>query len=319
MGRSRPTSNGGDGSMDIAQEVLADLMAMDQDRPRSKQTALGMSMIGTCRRQAQYILQGTEKRGATSSLAAIVGTALHEGIQKARAHRPGIKQELEVDLLLDGGHRLLGHVDEVSVGERRVTDFKTSTAEKMAEVEEYGPPATYRNQIHLYAAALIGGGVLEDDPDDPITLQLVYLDRNGKADPLLWETEFTLEGLQPALDWLHEVNEGVAAGEDLPQDKPVTFCQDWCPFFWTCREPDLSAPTRELLEGEQADDARRYLELSGREAMLKAAKAEVKSRLAGVQGRTDDGVTVRWTSYDRDQYTVRAGHVDRLDVRRGSK
>lgn len=300
--------------MSIADEVLADLMALDGDRPRSKQTSLGMSQVGTCRRQAQYVLTGTEKRGATSSLAAIVGTALHEGIQKARAHRPGILQELEVVLKLDGGHFLLGHVDECSPIERRVTDFKTSTAEKMAEVQEYGPPEAYVNQIHLYAAALLSSGPIIDN-GEPVTLQLVYLDRNGKADPLLWETTFTREGLQPALDWLNEVNEGVAAGEDLPQDKPVTFCQDWCPFYWTCREPYLSEPTRELLEDGQADDARRYLELGQREAQVKAARAEVKSRLVGVQGRTEDGVTVRWTSYDRDSYTVKAGHVDRLDVR----
>ena len=305
---------------DIATEVLEDLYAYDRTRPRSQQTALGMSQVGVCRRQAQYVLTGTEKRGHNSTgLAAIVGTALHTAIQEARkerAEQEGLLQELEVTLTVSDTVELLGHVDEVDPARNIVRDWKGSTGAKIAEYRETGIPEQYIHQVTLYAAALGSAEVL--NPDRPITRQVVFLDRNGKMPPWAWEQEIDLRS-QPAdlaasIAWVMEVYDGIKQGEDLPQDKPVTFCQDWCPFYWTCREPYLSEATHADLSATSLEDARRYLQLSRREAQVKAAKEEVKGRLVGVQGKAD-GISVRWTSYDRDSYTVKAGTVNRLDVR----
>jgi hypothetical protein len=301
--------------VDICQELLDDLYAHDQARDRSRQRSLGMSEIGICRRRAQYIMQGQAGNGRGSGMAAIVGTALHETIAAARKHR-GLLQEQEVRLSLLDGHTIVGHVDEIDLAKRVIRDWKGSTEGKIAEVRLHGPQQTYINQVHLYAAAALEGGLLIDD-GRPVILELIFIDRNGKVPPYCWSTRYTPEGLAPALEWLHEVKDGVASGEWMPQDKPVTWCQDYCQFFEVCRVPWLSDDTQMTLEGEEADDARTYLDLSRREAEVVAAKAEVKGRLKGVQGVTSDGVRVRWTSYERDSYSVKAGSVERLDVRRG--
>lgn len=298
---------------DITQELLDDLYAADGARERSLQKELGMSAVGTCRRQAQYIMTGTPGNGRTSSIAAIVGTAVHSVIEKARRHR-GLIQEQEVRLTLSDGATLLGHVDEIDVENRIVRDWKTSTEGKIAEVALNGPIPTYINQLHLYGAACLEAGLLPDD-GRPVTLQLVYIDRNGKVPPFAWECRYDPDRLEDAVRWLHEVKDGLEAGEDLPQDKPVTFCQDWCQYFDICRAPDLSAATVQPLVATEADDARAYLALTAQEKRIKAAKDEVKSRLVGVQGRTEDGVTVRWTEYERAPYTVAGGRTTRLDVR----
>src|SRR5712691_11422982 len=56
------------------------LLAWDAERPRSQQAEIGMSALGSCRRQAGYGLQGYEADAdwEFSGIQAVLGTAIHE-------------------------------------------------------------------------------------------------------------------------------------------------------------------------------------------------------------------------------------------------
>src|SRR5712691_6842353 len=56
------------------------LLAWDAERPRSQQAEIGMSALGSCRRQAGYGLQGYEadEDWEFNGIQAVLGSAIHE-------------------------------------------------------------------------------------------------------------------------------------------------------------------------------------------------------------------------------------------------
>jgi hypothetical protein len=291
------------------EQVMADLHDWDAQRSRSKQSDLGMSQVGLCARQAQYVMEEGGKPGF--SMAAIMGTAFHDVLYEARKHRP-VSAEREV-VLTHEGITVMGHPDEWD--SQSVTDFKTSATETIDryELDPDSVPRNYLWQVHLYAAALLARG--EITQEYPL-LRLVFFDRNGKREPLCLERKFSPDVLSEAINWLREVHGHIEAGTEADREKPVTYCQDYCAFFSVCREPYLSRETAAMLTGDAADHAEAYWHLAQEKRKTENAMKDLKAELRGVQGRTETGVTVRWTTFDRDAYTVKANTVERLDVRK---
>lgn len=289
-------------------QVMDDLRAWDAQRSRSQQQALGMSQVGLCARQAQYVIEEGGKPGA--SLAAIVGTAFHDVLYEARKHR-AVSAEREVRLTHDG-ITLVGHPDEWD--SQSVTDFKTSATGTIDryELDPDSVPRNYLWQVHLYAAALMASNEVTDQY--PV-LRLLFFDRNGKREPLCLERKFSPDILSAAVNWVREVHGHIEAGTEADREKPVAYCQDWCVFYSVCREPYLSRETSAMLAGDAADNAEAYLHLAEEKRKTESAMQDLKAALRGVQGRTETGITVRWTVMDRAGYTVKPATVERLDVR----
>src|SRR5438034_1072354 len=117
---------------------------------------MGMSKLGSCRRQAGYHVQGfpADEGFTESKIQAILGTSIHyAAAEAARAFVPGAQTEsLEVRF---GG--LVGHPDIYLDGVLR--DIKTvGFALQLEQRRQLGPPQRERFQVHTYGAGLVMAG-----------------------------------------------------------------------------------------------------------------------------------------------------------------
>jgi len=90
--------------------ITKTLVANDNSRARSQQTAIGPSAIGGCHRRLWHDIAQTEPTNVGDKLGAILGTFIHTGIEDAiRREDPfGVQYELEIAVEADG---VPGHVD----------------------------------------------------------------------------------------------------------------------------------------------------------------------------------------------------------------
>lgn len=249
------------------------LRRWDEQRPRSQQTAMGMSKLGSCHRQAGYHLQGypADEEYKASGIQNVLGTSVHDTLAEAAAmFLPGAQAEgLEVTF---GG--LAGHPDLVMDG--TVRDYKTTSyALQLEQRKQLGPPLRERYQVHCYGAGLILAG-------HPIhTVEIDYIDR-GSGDEWLWNEPFSLDVVGEAMSWLEQVRTAEVA--ILPRDyRPESaFCTN-CPFFRRCWDAEPGKDPRSVLYVDDPDAATWSARLIEARRRKKAAEAEI----ADAQGALD--------------------------------
>ena len=235
------------------------LLAWDAQRPRSQQTEMGMSKLGSCRRQAGYHQHGypADADYKPSGIQNVIGTSVHEtAAQAARMFLPAARTEsLEVRF---GG--MLGHPDLYLDGV--VRDIKTvGYALQLEQRRQLGPPLRERFQVHTYGAGLIVAGY-------PVhTVQIDYIDR-GSGEEYLFEEPFSAEVVSEAMAWLEDVR--TADVNMLPRDfRPDSaFCKG-CPYFTRCWEAPRGTDDRTVLFNDDPDAARWALTLAEGQAMRK--------------------------------------------------
>ena len=84
--------------MDIKDLLVKALYEKENSRGRSIQTEIGPSGLGGCRRKVWYKLNGQQKtNGGELKLAAIMGTAIHDTIEKAFAKNKEVLLEQTVE------------------------------------------------------------------------------------------------------------------------------------------------------------------------------------------------------------------------------
>lgn len=195
------------------------LLLADQFRDRTRQRALGMSELGTCRRKVGYKLAGVKPVNRVGSVQAVIGSAIHDAVADVlkRLDRPGDLVEHEVEYA-----GLIGHLDRYESEEQRVVDVKTVSTRWLEHIKLHGPSRGHIWQVSLYAAALAVKGT-------PVKwCRLDYLVRDSGVEYQV-EWAFDSKHVKEALDWLREVR-----GTPLPMlprdeepDSPM--CQG-CPF-----------------------------------------------------------------------------------------
>jgi hypothetical protein len=249
------------------------LLAWDAQRPRSQQVEMGMSKLGSCRRQAGYHLQGVPQDGGyeASGIQNVLGTAIHEtAASAARMFLPQAHTEsLEVRF---GG--LVGHPDLFADGV--VRDIKTvGYAMQLEQRRRLGPPLRERYQVHTYGAGLVMQGL------EVHTVQIDYIDR-GSGDEYLFTEPFSVEVVSEAMAWLDDVR--TAEITALPRDyRPDSaFCQH-CPWFERCWETPRGSDSRAVLFTDDPDAAAWAMQLDSARAMRKLAE----ERIADAQGALD--------------------------------
>ncbi len=105
--------------------LLQVLRAKDAGRARSKQTQIGPSELGGCRKKVWYRLNGQEITNENElKLAAIMGTAIHAEIEKAIAvaDPKGEKYWVETSVEYNG---MKAHIDLYIPETGDVIDWKT--------------------------------------------------------------------------------------------------------------------------------------------------------------------------------------------------
>jgi len=291
---------------DWAATFRADLLEHDRGSDRSQQAQsgiLGPSDL-VCRERARRVTIGAVPDRESSSLAAILGTAIHKGIQEARAAvNPNLRHEVEVSITLPSGVVITGHADEVDVDENSVTDFKTVA--DLAYRKRIGVDENHVRQVTLYALGLVQAGVLKPDP----LIRVAYLDRSGRDElPFVVELPFDETNVRFSDAFIEDIIYAVKHNEEASKDWPREMCRRFCQFYFSCRRDDTPSGR---IEGEPAAAAGVYVEANEAIKKWTAVKEGARQHLDGVEGVTDDGVVVRWVEIMREE-----GPFQRIDVRK---
>jgi len=289
---------------DWARIFTADLLQHDKQSDRSQQAERGL--LGPsdliCRERARRVTIGAVPDRESGSLAAILGTHIHEGIRKAReAVNPQLLHEVEVLITLPSGATITGHADEVDPVENSVTDFKT--VGDLAYRKRIGPDENHIRQVTLYALGLVQQGVLMPNP----LLRLAYLDRSGRTSaPYVYEFSFDEENIRFSDAFIQDIIYAVKNGEEAPKDWPREMCRRFCQFYFSCRTDDN--PDGQL-SPQAVEAARVYLEAHRAAGEQNEIKTGAREALRGVEG-TGDGMSVRWTVVNTSNEPF-----ERIDVR----
>lgn len=231
-------------------EMRAVLTALDASRPRSQQTALGPSELGTpCQRQLAYKLAGVPRQPTGIPWAPMQGTAMHRLMEEAlRHHNAQLGRErwvIEERLTIHPGipdidPGIYGHGDAFDTDYGMVIDWKYVGVTTLREVKRNNVPneqrvkPEYRVQAHLYGYGHARAG------RNVRYVRLVFLARSHDYnDSAEWTEEYRPEIAIWAIDRYYATQDligpsglNLAANPGLWAAVPATpgrAC-DWCPF-----------------------------------------------------------------------------------------
>jgi Domain of unknown function DUF83 len=190
------------------------LIAADDKRSRSQQTAIGVSQLGACRRQVWFQLNNQPKTNEGLRLASMMGTAIHAAIEAALT---------DSDFLLEHRVEIDGYppatIDCFDPATGMVVDFKTTTKKNL----RYFPSQQQRWQVQVYGFLMAKSGY------EVNTVKLIAISRDGTEQDIREHVEPYNETVAlEALAWLKDV-------ESMPfepaPEKSGKFCSDYCPYF----------------------------------------------------------------------------------------
>ena len=267
--------------MKIDEMLMKALTSYDNNRARSQQVEIGVSQIGGCRAQVWFQLNNEPRVNETLKLPAMMGTAIHNMIEKALADD---WNEFEMERAVEY-NGLKGHIDLYIPSAGAVVDWKTTKLRNL----DYFPSTQQRWQVQLYAY------LLEQNGEKPQTVTLVGIPRDGderhiKIHTEEYNREIALEGLA----WLEDVKSRTTAPDG--ERYAAQFCQHYCPYFGASCGGKGKAETAETIDDEVIiSAAQRYIELDGEIKRLTAEKDGAKAALENVEGVTPDGTLIKWS------------------------
>jgi len=278
------------------------LLALDARRPRTQQTAMGMSSLGSCRRQAGYHAQGypPDPQFEDNGIQAVLGTAIHDALAAAAAVIPGaVAEGLEVQF---GG--LTGHPDLWVSG--TVRDYKTlGYSMQLENRRQLGPQPRERWQAHAYGAGLILAGYPVD------TVEIDYIARDS-GEEYLHSEPFSTDVVAEAMAWLEDVR--TAPVEVLTRDyRPASAMCQGCRFFRRCWDAEPGRDDRHVLFIDDPDAAAWAERLEDARARKKAAEGDE----ADAKGALDHLRSVRLPGEKEDIAVPGLPRVIRFSVQRG--
>ena len=287
--------------------LLTVLHAKDANRSRSKQTQVGPSEIGGCRRKVWYRLHDQHETNENQSkLAAIMGTAIHAAIEEAITEIDPEGKDYLVETEVAFGD-LKAHVDLFVPGTGAVIDWKTSKVKNLS----FFPSVQQRWQVQVY------GWLLANNGYEVKTVNLVAIARDGSEKDVKVHTEpYDPAVAQEALNWLANVK----AMQDAPEpEKDAGFCKDYCQFFDESGEIGCVGLKKErivlnelIIEDKEIDShAVKYLELDKQIKELEKQKDSLKESFEGATGVTTSGVEISWTTV-KGRESVDSKEVEKL-------
>jgi hypothetical protein len=190
------------------------LIATDDARARSQQTAIGVSQLGGCRRQVWFQLNNQPKTNQGLRLASMMGTAIHSAIETSLADSGYL---LEHRVEIDGYPPATIDCFDPATG--TVVDFKTTTKKNL----RYFPKLQQRYQVQVYGFLMALSGY------EVNTVKLIAIPRDGTEQEIVEHSEaYDPAVALEALAWLKDV-------ESMPfepaPEMSGKFCSDYCPYF----------------------------------------------------------------------------------------
>jgi hypothetical protein len=263
-----------------AKTLIDALVAQDNSRARSKQTAVGVSSLGGCRREVWHTLQGHEGTNPTDNLAAIMGTAIHNTIETALKDSGAL---LEHRVEIEGYPPATIDYFDPETGE--VVDWKTI---KLSGIPYF---ITQQKiwQIQCYGYLMMKAGY------DVKTVTLVGIPRDGgAADIIVRSFPFDPAIAEDAFAWLADIEARTEA--PAPERDASSWCAKYCKFYGS-----LCGGIPKELSGEVITDpaieriVQDYADLGAEIKMLEARREGAKAALEGVNGVTMGGLKVSWS------------------------
>lgn len=227
-------------------EVSDALIAYGADLPRSQQTSLGPSELGTpCRQQIARKIAGWPRQPETQApWATLTGTAVHDLMENVLGHW---NTRLDTDRWttegeVSDGYEVSGHSDAYDTKHDMVIDWKYTDyqAKKLREAKRRGTPVKdqvsqdYRVQAHIYGLMQARVG------KDVKWVRIVFFGRSANLlrDSEEWTEEFNPDIGIWALDRYYTLVDVVGPDDDkrlgrvlgVPTNPDKHTCQ-WCPFF----------------------------------------------------------------------------------------
>jgi CRISPR/Cas system-associated exonuclease Cas4 (RecB family) len=272
--------------------LLTVLHEKDANKSRSKQTQVGPSEIGGCRRKVWYRLNDQpETNFQLKKLAAIMGTAIHSEIEKSiEAIDPnGEKYWVETEVEYDG---IKAHIDLFIPETGSVVDWKTVKVKNLS----YFPSAQQRWQVQVYGYLLEKSGKAKVKD-----VNLVAIARDGDESDVRIHTEPYDEVMAlEALQWLSNVK---ALTEAPAPEKDANFCKSYCQYYDASGEMGCVGIIKErivlsevVIEDVEVDKhAMHYIQLDRKIKELEKEKDSLKASLEGTIGVTASGIEISWT------------------------
>ena len=288
--------------------LLTVLHEKDANKSRSKQTQVGPSEIGGCRRKVWYRLNDQpETNFQLKKLAAIMGTAIHSEIEKSiKAIDPnGEKYWVETEVEYDG---IKAHIDLFIPETESVVDWKTVKVKNLS----YFPTAQQRWQVQVYGYLLDKSGKAKVKD-----VNLVAIARDGDESDVRIHTEPYDEVMAlEALQWLANVK---VMTEAPAPEKDESFCRSYCQYYDASGEMGCVGLIKErivlsevVIEDAQVDNhALLYLQLDDKIKELEKEKDSLKSSFEGTTGTTASGIQISWTTV-KGRETVDSEQVEKL-------
>jgi CRISPR/Cas system-associated exonuclease Cas4 (RecB family) len=288
--------------------LLTVLHEKDANKSRSKQTQVGPSEIGGCKRKVWYRLnEQPETNFELKKLAAIMGTAIHAEIEKSiEAIDPnGEKYWVETEVEYDG---IKAHIDLFIPETGSVVDWKTVKLKNLS----YFPSKQQRWQVQVYGYLLEKSGKAKVKD-----VNLVAIARDGDEDSVRVHTEPYDESIAiEAMTWLANVK----ASTTLPEpEKEASFCKNYCQYYDASEQMGCGGLKKErivlsevVIEDEEVDKhALHYLQLDSKIKELEKERDSYKASLEGATGTTASGIEISWTTV-KGRETVDAKEVEKL-------
>jgi CRISPR/Cas system-associated exonuclease Cas4 (RecB family) len=301
-------------------ELLIEVLrAKDAGRARSKQTQVGPSELGGCRRKVWYRINGREATNNNElKLAAIMGTAIHAEIEKSISvlDPKGEKYLVETEVEYNG---MKAHIDLYIPETGDVIDWKTVKVKNLS----YFPSLQQRWQVQVYGYLLDKSG-----KGKPRTVNLVAIARDGdERDVKVHSEPYDPKMAEEALNWLAAIKESAVAPEP---ERDQSYCRFYCKYFDESGKVGCTGIKKELIkEGEVFIDnqevdtsALKYLQLDAKIKELLDQKESLRTSLEGFTGQTNSGIQIIWStiagreSVDIDEVKKLLGNVP---IKKGQK
>ena len=275
-------------------ELLIEVLrAKDAGRARSKQTQVGPSELGGCRRKVWYRINGREATNHNElKLAAIMGTAIHAEIEKSISvlDPKGEKYLVETEVEYNG---MKAHIDLYIPETGDVIDWKTVKVKNLS----YFPSQQQRWQVQVYGYLLDKSG-----KGKPRTVNLVAIARDGdERDVKVHSEPYDPKMAEEALNWLAAIKESAVAPEP---ERDQSYCRFYCKYFDESGKVGCTGIKKELIkEGEVFIDnqevdtsALKYLQLDAKIKELSEEKESLRTALEGFTGQTNSGIQIIWST-----------------------
>lgn len=220
-----------DRATELARQLRDRVRSWSSNRPRSLQTKLGPSEVGTpCLRQLAYKAAQHPRVNLDGGdpWPSFVGTATHAALEDVFDGSPDewrteLRVEVDADLDLAGSTDLLRLTGGVTVVDHKVVGTGT-----MTKTKRHGPAGYYVVQANLYAHGLIAAGI-------PVEwVAIAYWPRSGQLSGLhVWLRRYDQAVVDRALVRLDVVRRlhGLLGAQLFGQLPTAAHYCDSCPFY----------------------------------------------------------------------------------------